>query len=306
MADLVTGGLGFIGSYLAEKLAGMGREVIVLDNASSSVVAPHEIGVEAVIGDICSGEDLARLPWSRIDTVYHLAAIADPAYAHEKPLDTIRINAYCTAKLLEHARAAGARVIYASSASVYGVPRYTPIDEEHPLSPISVYGASKLSGELFVQTYSREHGLEAVTLRLFNVYGGRSNKGVIYIFMKSLLEGRRPVIYGDGGQVRDFVHVYDVVDALVAAAGYRGEHVSVNIGTGRPVTIREVYDMIRGLLGVDIEPLYAAPRGYDIPVSVADITRAKSLLGWSPRIGLEEGLRITLEELRLRLGANRR
>lgn len=295
---IVTGGLGFIGTHLVLRLLEKGYDVTVIDKSANTppplqrLVDDGEIRV--VRSDYCSVADGSL--WRRGAAVIHLAAIADPAEAHMKPLETTRINAYCTARLLEQIRGAGIPVIYASSASIYGVPRYTPIDEDHPRDPIGIYGASKLAGELYLAAYNREYGVPAASLRLFNVYGPWNRKGVVYSFIEKMVRGEPPIIYGGGGQIRDFIYIDDVVDAFIKALRLREtSYTAVNIGSGRGISIRELYTMLSRITGYRGEPVYAEPRGFDIDISIASIKLAREKLGWEPRTPLEEGLRRTVE-----------
>lgn len=238
----------------------------------------------------------------------HLAAMVNLVEVRRRPLRALRVNVGGTLALLEAARRLDAgRFVIASSVAVYGEPQYLPVDEEHPRRPSNLYGLTKLMGEQLVEEYVRDHGLSAAWLRYFNVYGPRMRPGpyagVVLKFIKALLQGRPPTIHGSGAQTRDFVYVEDVAEANLRAleTGARG---AFNIGTGRSVSIRELYQALCRALtsrGPCPPPRHAPPRPGDIMHSRANAKRARELLGWIPQTPLEEGLRKTLEYYRSRL-----
>lgn len=228
------------------------------------------------------------------DAIMHLAALISVEESIRMPGLYMEVNAEGARNLARAASKAGVRrFIYASSAAVYGNPINLPISEDHPTSPLSPYGLSKLMGEHYVA--SEFLGEERpVILRIFNVYGPGQNPeyaGVITRFMERLSRGEPPIIFGDGGQTRDFIHVDDVVEAFIRSLDVPlDEALVANIGSGRPVKIIELARMMIRLYGLDLEPAHAPPRQGDIRDSYADISRARRILGWSPRISLEEGL----------------
>ena len=304
---IVTGGAGFIGSHTVELLLEKGYEVVVVDDFSSGRVE----NLKRVLGKV----RLARVDVSKLGELVekvrshvrsgdvlglvHLAALVSVVEAEEKPWRAIDVNVKGTLNVLELARMLDVGVVvYASSAAVYGEPVYLPIDEDHPLKPVNLYGESKYVGERLVGLYSRRYGLRGVSLRYFNVYGPRMRggpyAGVIHNFVVRLLLGDTPIIYGDGNQTRDFVYVTDVAEANIAALESGAEGV-FNIGTGRGVSINELYRMLCRVVGYCPIPHYEAPRPGDVRRSVASVKRATSMLGWRPRVGLEEGLRMTVE-----------
>lgn len=294
---LITGGAGFIGSNLADALVATGRPVHVVDDLSTG--RREQVPAEAILHevDVRDGETLAAIVRRvRPATVFHLAAQADVRRALENPAHDADVNVLGTIAVLEAAREAGARVVFASTGGAgygeyEGLPVPTPeTAEPRPLSP---YGMSKLAGEGYCGLYGRLYGLETVSLRLGNVYGPRQDPhgeaGVVAIFCGRLLDGARPVVYGTGLQTRDYVYVADVVRAfLMAEAGPPGE--VVNVGCGREVT---VLDLLGGL-GYEGPPEMAPPRPGELRRSALDPAKAERLWGWRPQIGLEEGLRLTL------------
>ena len=300
MRVLVTGALGFIGHHLCQHLAKRGFEMFGVDNLSRGraerMQLLKECGVDVSLIDVRDSEALADfMVRVRPDAVVHLAALISVEESFRKPLLYEDVNVRGTiATALASNKAGVWRFIYVSSAAVYGDPRYLPIDEEHPTEPLSPYGASKLAGEHFSKTLFRGDG-RVLILRLFNVYGIGQNPeyaGVVAKFMERLAAGEPPVIYGDGEQTRDFIHVSDVVRAIERALVVElNECVILNIGTGNPTSINELaHKMIRAF-GMDVKPVYASPREGDIRHSYADVTKAKKLLGWEPSIGLDEGLK---------------
>lgn len=281
---MVTGGAGFVGSHVAAYLVERGFKVVAVDNLerASAVKRLEEAGVPLVVGDVRSVD----LPPS--DAVVHAAAYISVDESWERPYDYMWNNAAATARVAKRCAEAGARLVYISSAAVYGEPQRLPIDESHPTRPLSPYGLSKLAGEQIAQMLAPG----AAVLRLFNVYGpGQTGPyaGVVSKFIERAKRGLPPVIYGDGSQTRDFVHVADVAQ-FVEVVLDRGAAGVFNVGTGRAVSIRELAAIVMRLAGLGGEPLYGPPRPGDIKYSAADVTKAK-LLGWRPQIPLEEGLR---------------
>ena len=281
---VVTGGAGFVGSHVAAHLAGRGFRVVAVDSLerASAVKRLEEAGVPLVVGD------LRRVDLPPADAVVHAAAYISVEESWERPYEYMWNNAATTARVAVQCAARGARLVYISSAAVYGEPVRLPISEDHPTRPLSPYGLSKLAGERVVEMLVPG----AAVLRLFNVYGpGQTGPyaGVITKFLERARRGLPPVIYGDGEQTRDFVHVGDVA-RFVETVLERGASGVFNVGTGRAVSVRELAGLVMRLAGLNGEPAYAPPRPGDIKHSVADITKARSL-GWEPRVGIEEGLR---------------
>jgi len=284
MRVVVTGGAGFVGSHVAAYLAERGFRVVAVDNLerASAVKRLEEVGVPLVVGDV------RRVDLPPADVVVHAAAYINVEESWERPYDYMWNNAAATARVAKRCAETGARLVYISSAAVYGEPQRLPIDESHSTRPLSPYGLSKLAGEQVAQMLAPG----AAVLRLFNVYGpGQTGPyaGVVSKFIERAKRGLPPAVYGDGMQTRDFIHVADVAH-FVEVVLDRGAAGVFNVGTGRAVSIRELVAIVMRLAGLSGEPLYAPPRPGDIKHSVADVTKARAL-GWQPQIPLEEGLR---------------
>ena len=300
---LVTGGAGFIGSHLAEALVKRGHRVRVLDDFS----AGRRENLRAVKDDVevlrgnCADPASARRAARGIEVVYHEAAVPSVARSVEDPVLSHRANATATLTMLTAARDAGVRrFMYAGSSSVYGDARQLPKREDMTPSPLSPYAVGKLAGEYYVRIFHQLYGLETLTLRYFNVFGPRQNpgspySGVISLFTTALLSGHTPILYGDGGQSRDFTYVADVVQGnlrALRARGLEGQH--VNIATGHRVTLRQLLQALAREIGVPARAERRPARRGDIRHSLADVRAAQRLLGYRPRFDFEEGLRRTI------------
>ena len=301
---LVTGGGGFIGSNLVRALVERGDDVRVLDNFSTGAranLAELADDVEIVEGELRSYERV-HAATRGIEVVFHQGALPSVPRSVQDPLTTSAVNVEGTLNVLLAARDEGVRrVICASSSSVYGNSGELPrLETAHP-DPISPYGVSKLAAERYCVSFSRVYPLETVALRYFNVFGPNQDPtsqyaAVVPRFITAVADGRTVTIYGDGEQRRDFTYVENVVDANLAAATADGVSGAVlNVATGRPTTVNELAETIGALLGRTVERDVQAERTGDVRDSWADITRARELLGWEPRTGLEEGLRLTAE-----------
>jgi len=293
---LVTGGAGFIGSHLVKALVKAGHQVKVLDNLSTGSIenlADVLNAVEFVKGDV---RDYGTVEYAvgGVDAVVHLAALIDVAESVEKPDLYFDVNVRGTYNVVKASKNVST-FVFASSSAVYGEPIRVPIPEDHPLMPKSPYAASKVSGEAFVQAFANQYGFRPVILRLFNVYGPKQSRayaGVIIEFIRRVSRGEPPVIFGDGEQTRDFVHVSDVVEAIMLSLRNEGVRGVFNIGSGEGVTINYLARLILRLMGrEDLRPVYAPPRPGDIRHSIADTTRAKKELKYEPKIKLETGIK---------------
>ncbi len=298
---LVTGGAGFIGSHLAKGLLDDDSTVTVLDNLSTGDMRnlASSIGDEKLTmikGDITSPTVVTR-SLKGADSVVHLAAIASVPDSIRDPEKTYRVNVEGTKTVLESSAAAGVRkFVFSSSSAIYGDSRKLPIAESAPVSPLSPYASSKLKGEEMCKEYSNRFADGATILRFFNVYGPRQERSpygaVIASFVKRLKAGESPEIHGDGRQTRDFVYVRDVTEAIVLALGKKESGETYNIGSGRELSIMDLERAIRGALDLwKIKPRFVEPRKGDIRRSVADITKARTRLGFNPQNTLESGLR---------------
>jgi len=295
---IVTGGAGFIGSHLTERLVEQGYQVIILDNLATGkkenikeLIAKN--AVEFVQGSVTDLPLLKEL-FQGARYIFHLAALPSVPRSIENPLDCHQVNVTGTLNVLLAARENGARkVIYASSSSVYGDTPTLPKEEgmfPHPLSP---YAAAKLAGEYYCQVFNEAYKLPTVCLRYFNVYGPRQDANsqyaaVIPRFIKGVHEGNSPLIFGDGEQTRDFTFVKDAVEATFLAAESNARGV-FNIAGGQSITINELTELIIKLVGNKVKPVYQEPRPGDVRHSLADISRARAF-GYEPKYSLEVGL----------------
>jgi nucleoside-diphosphate-sugar epimerase len=297
---LVTGGAGFIGSHLADRLISEGFEVNVLDDFSTGCLENIKdylncLRFRLIRGDV-RRKGVVREALRDVDYVFHLAAIASVPLSMSKPKLVNEVNVSGTLNLLwESLRFNVKRFIFTSSCAVYGEPAYMPIDEEHPINPVSPYAASKISAEHYCKAFHKAYGLETVILRLFNVYGPRQERspysGVIAKFIDALKSGRVPTIFGDGEQTRDFIYVDDVVDALILASR-RSEcaGMTFNIGSGIETSINQIAYKLIKIFGLNIKPTHLEPRVGDVRRSCANINKARDILGFRAKTPLEVGL----------------
>jgi UDP-glucose 4-epimerase len=302
---LVTGGGGFVGANLVRALLERGDDVRVLDNFSTGNRANLAgLGIEIVEGELRSYERVHNAVRG-VDVVHHLGALGSVPRSVQDPLTTSAVNVEGTLNVLLAARDAGVRrVVFASSSSVYGSSADLPAREGGPVDPISPYGVAKLAAERYCVSFSRVyHAFETVVLRYFNVFGPRQNPHSEYaaavpLFITAISRGEPVTIFGDGGQARDFTYVSNVVDANLLAADAEGANGRIfNVAAGAPHTVTELIDTIAELLGKPAEKVFADPRPGDIRDSFADVSAARETLGWTPRIGFEDGLRLTADTL---------
>jgi nucleoside-diphosphate-sugar epimerase len=303
---LVTGGAGFIGSHLAEELVRRGERVRVVDSliTGKRQNLAHLRQVEFLEGDLADLE-VARRAVDGIDYVLHQAAIPSVPRSVQDPITSNLANIDASLNVLVAARDAGVRrVVYAGSSSAYGNQPTLPKVETMPTAPLSPYALQKLVAEQYCQMFTQLYGLETVTTRYFNVFGPRQDpsspySGVISLFIRYLVEGRQPTIYGDGGQTRDFTYVANVVDGVLRAChapAASGE--VINVATGGRISLNQLFDVVKELTGAKVQPLYGETRAGDVRDSQADISKAKRLLGYEPTVTLEQGLEKTVEWFR--------
>ncbi len=301
MHFLVTGGAGFLGSALANRLAKQGHEVRVLDNLTAGDpqrLNPHVLFTR---GDVA---DIPKL-WSLlqgIDCVYHLAARVSVPESIQYPHDYNQVNVGGTVSVMEAMRDAGVkRVVLASSGAVYGRQSTQPLREDMTPDPDSPYAVSKFAAETYVRTIGTLWGIETVSLRIFNAYGPgqqlpASHAPVIPRFVRAALGKASLVIFGDGRQTRDFVYLDDVVDALIAASTASNVNRQViNVGSGKETSIIDLVDAVAQVIGARLEPIYNTRQSGGVDRMCADLTRARALLGFEPRITLLDGLQLMLE-----------
>lgn len=301
---LVTGGAGFIGSHLVEGLTAQGYPVRVVDDLSTGMatnlqhIHPRPEFIQACLTDASAMRQAAE----GVKLIFHLGAIASVQRGIEHPEEMHAVCATGTVNILDAARIAGVkRVVYAGSASAYGIPDGEVQTESTPVCPLSTYAAAKLSGEMYCQSFAETYDLETVRLRFFNIFGPRQRadspySGVIAIFNRLMTAGERPTVHGDGLQSRDFTSVKDVVQALIQVA--QAPEISgrvFNIGTGKSVTILDLIGAMNRILGTDLEPIHTDPRAGDVRFSRADISAARTHLGYEPQVSFEQGLQETIE-----------
>jgi UDP-glucose 4-epimerase len=309
---LVTGGAGFIGSTLVDRLLAEDYQVDVLDDLSSGSLANLAEARAQRTGrlrfhqlDVCSPQVVELMARCRPEVVFHLAGQPDVRASVRNPVDDVQANIVGSLRVLEGARAAGARrlVYSASGGTLYGDPdpAKLPLTESEPHRPRSPYGASKRAVLDYLHIYRELYGLEFCALALANIYGPRQDPhgeaGVVALFAGQLIAGRQCVIYGDGSQTRDFVFVDDVVDALVRAAR-AGDGLVLNVGTGRETTVLELYRAMAGLTGVTTAPRFVPARPGELRRSSLDPARAATHLGWQAWTTLDEGLESVLQKAR--------
>jgi UDP-glucose 4-epimerase len=302
---LVTGGAGFIGSHIAAALSERGARVRVIDDLSTG----HRENLDEIGGDVdfvqasLNDDESLRRALEDVELIFHEAAIPSVPRSVENPRETHAACVEATFSLLLAAKERGVRrVVYAASSSAYGDQPTLPKVETMSPDPLSPYAVAKLVGEYYCQVFTRTYKLETVALRYFNVFGPRQDpssqySGVVSRFIASLSSGTRPVIYGDGGQTRDFTYISNAVEAnLLAAESTRAVGQVINVANGQQISLNDLLSALKKLTGRDdVEAEYREPRVGDVRHSLADITRARELLDYSPRVGLDEGLRKTLD-----------
>jgi len=308
MRALVTGGAGFIGSNLVDALVSRDHEVTVLDDLSTgkrenlhpAMAAGAEL-IEADMRDPSAVQDVVDR--AEAEVVFHLAAQIDVRKSAADPATDARINVEGTINLLQAVRAAGVpRLVNTSTGgAVYGEGRIVPAPEDHPVAPEAPYGQSKFAAEGYCELFGRLHGVSTISLRYGNVYGPRQDPlgeaGVIAIFCGRLAEGERPIVFGDGLQTRDYIHVDDVVTANLAAAESDASG-PFNIGTGVETTVLQLVEALAPHATAPFEPDHRPERPGEVRRIALDCTRAREVLGWEARVALEDGITQTLESVR--------
>lgn len=296
MKTLVTGGAGFIGSNLAKSLLDDGHDVVVLDNFSSGYrVNLAELPRARIIEGDVRDQAVVDKAVEGCEVVFHLAASVGNTRSIERPIEDSEVNVLGTLRVLEAARHNGTRkVVFSSSAGIFGELKTLPIREDHPVEPDTSYGASKLGAEKLCLAYAKLYPLECVCLRYFNVYGVNQRfdayGNVIPIFVHRALRGEPLTIHGDGEQTRDFVNVRDVAQANYRAAMARGVSGAFNIASGTRVTINSLAAMLVDAMGTKIDVHHGPPRPGDVRHSLADVSAARAAFGFEPAVGLREGL----------------
>jgi len=308
MKALVTGGAGFIGSNIVKLLVQEGNDVAVLDNLSTGYLKNLDPfpTVKFIEGDI-RDDKTVNLAVNGVEVIFHLAASVGNTNSIENPKQDSEINVLGTINILEAARKKNVRkIVFSSSAGIFGELKHLPISEDHPVEPGSPYGASKLAAEKLCLAYSKLYDLEAVCLRYFNVYGINQRYdaygNVIPIFAYQMIKGQTLTIYGDGEQPRDFVEVSDVAQANYRAALTKGLSGAFNIASSKRVTINVLVDLLQNASGIISSTVHGPERPGDVRDSLADITAAQQALGYNPKITLEEGLSTYMEWAKIEMG----
>ncbi|MDD5010731.1 MAG: SDR family oxidoreductase [Phycisphaerae bacterium] len=303
--SLVTGGAGFIGSNMVRFLLDKGQKVRVLDNFETGKRENlEEVAdrIELVEGDI-RDKDTVEKAVSSADVIYHLAALGSVPRSMKDPATTHDVNVNGTFNVLMAARDAKVRrIVFSSSSSVYGQCKVLPQHEDLPLCPISPYGASKVIGEIYFRAFYETYGVQSICLRYFNVFGLRQDPtsqyaAAIPLFVSALLRDKSPTIFDDGEQSRGFTYINNVMEANWLAANAKETHgEAVNISTKNAVTVNTVVNTIRKLMGKEnIKPVYAPPRAGDIKHSLADVKKAKKLIGYEPFVSFDEGIAMAID-----------
>ncbi len=297
---LITGGAGFVGSHLADRLVEMGTKVVAIDNFDEFYLGKernvdHNLKREnykLVKGDILNLETLSSA-MKGVDVVFHEAAQAGLRHCNKHPVKAHNVNVTGTLNVLTAARQNKVkRVIYASSSSIFGPPQQIPMNEEHPTNPTSPYGATKLAAEKYCIAFNNVYDLSTVCLRYFSVYGPRGRPDqVFYRFAERVSKRENPIIFGDGSQTRDFTYISDVVDANINAAEVdEADGEIFNIGFGYELSINDAAKKVIERLDGSVEPTYQPTYRGDFPRTRADNSRAQKILGWTPRFDIEKGL----------------
>lgn len=309
MHALVTGAAGFIGSTLVDRLRADGHAVVGLDNFVTGRAANLEhladdSGFVFVEADIATADMNAVLDKHRPEVVFHLAAQIDVRHSVADPQLDASVNVVGTVRLAEAARRGGVRKIVhtSSGGSIYGTPPSYPTGEDTLTDPASPYAAGKVAGEIYLNAFRHLYGLECTHIAPANVYGPRQDPhgeaGVVAIFAQALLSGKPTKVFGDGSHTRDYVYVDDVVDAFVKASGPAGGGQRFNVGTGAETSDRQLHTAVAAAAGAHDDPEFHPPRLGDLKRSCLDIGRAGQLLGWRPRVRLEDGLHATVAYFR--------
>lgn len=295
MHFVITGGAGFIGSHIAEALVEQRTTVTVIDNLNTGKL--HNLKritdkINFVSGDI-RDYDLLKSLFQNVDGVYHQAALASVQESFTKPKEYHDVNVGGTENVFKLAKEFGCKVVYASSSSVYGNPVRIPIKESDPKNPINTYAQTKLDDEYLAEKYAKM-GAKIIGMRYFNVFGDRQSKeyaGVIKKFLERIRSSQPPIINGDGLQSRDFVYVGDVVRANIMAMQSKVDHDFFNVGTNTTISVLDLAKVLIRLAGLDTKPIHGPALPGDVRITQADISKAKELIGWEPKVKLEDWLK---------------
>lgn len=297
MKCVILGGGGFIGSAVTDRLLLNGHSVRIFERPRVEPYRTFQAGesVEWVTGDFMSSHDVGSAI-DGADVVLHLVSTTLPKNSNDDPVYDVQSNVVGTLQMLQAMVARDVRrvVFISSGGTVYGVPKYLPIDEAHPTDPLVSYGITKLIIEKYLHLFERLHGLKTITLRVSNPYGERQRsetaQGAVGVFLHHALSGRAVDIWGDGSVTRDYIHIGDVAEAFVRAVEYTGPKNVFNISSGAGTSLNQLLDLLEAELGRPIERRYLAARPFDVPVSVLSNTLARTELHWSPTVSLPKGI----------------
>lgn len=307
---LVTGGAGFIGSHLVDRLLDLEYRVVIVDNLSTGKLKNLNPAATFHHSDITHPSVNDVFQREQPDLVFHLAAQTSVSNSTREPVNDCDINVLGTLRMLEASRRLGVdKFIYSSTGgALYGDPEVDPCPDDHPVIPLAPYGMSKYLGEQYMEFYRRIYRLNYASLRYGNVYGPRQDPhgeaGVVAIFAQAMIEGKQPEIFGDGEQERDFVCVDDVVAANILAID-RGDGMAMNIGTGQRTSINRIFELLKSIIGYRWGPLHGPSRLGDVYQISLESARAAQELGWEACVDLEDGLRKTVEYFRQTVSAGR-
>ena len=304
MNCVVVGGGGFIGSHLSEAIMKLRNRITILDLPDAShLELLSQKGATIVLGDIRDVSILEK-SFSGADTVFHLASTTIPKSSIDDPVFDVSSNLIGSINLLNAAKNTGVKkvVFISSGGTVYGIPKIIPITEDHPTDPISSYGIIKLAIEKYMALFQTLYGLDYTIIRVSNAYGERQSaigvQGIIPTLIYKALQRQEITIWGDGNVIRDYIHVSDIVNALLEAANHVGEPYKYNIGSGIGHSVNDIVRMLERVLGESLKLIYKPGRAYDVPVNILDNSLARQVLHWEPQVSLSDGIRQTLEYLR--------
>ncbi|CAN5319621.1 NAD-dependent epimerase/dehydratase family protein [soil metagenome] len=304
LRTLVLGGNGFIGSHLVDALVAQGHQVKVFDRPNTISLGLNNIqGVEVIEGDLTSEADIANALMGS-EVCFHLISTVLPKSSNLDPVFDIETNLMGSVKLLNQAVKAGVKkiIFLSSGGTVYGPPLQLPIDEDHPTNPICSYGITKLAIEKYLGLYYQLYGLDYTILRLSNPFGERqrihSVQGAVAVFLSKVIRKEKIEIWGDGSVIRDYIHISDVVNAMLASINYNAPNRILNIGSGYGMSLNELLDEIELVIGNKVVRSYTQRRPFDVPANVLAIGRAKEALQWEPKMAFTEGLQRMLNWLK--------